>query len=302
MTERDWQGCGDPRAMLAFLKDKAGARKLRLFACACVRRVWHFLLEGLQTAVRVSERHADGLATDEELARTEAAVWHTFEEGERAWRGPGQRLGSWSPSTADCAAWATVRDEEDYFVSAARQAVQAIREATEREVGEHCVKVCPDWLERGQYLFWVEREVSGALLGYEAATNAGDAPHEAALCRAFAAALSERIESSDSCAVLEAPQVAEEIEERHQSDLLRDLFGNPWRPCLLDPTWLAWNDGCVVRVARGVYDEGRFGILPVLADALEEAGCGDAGVLGHLRGPGPHARGCFVLDGLLGKE
>jgi hypothetical protein len=58
----------------------------------------------------------------------------------------------------------------------------------------------------------------------------------------------------------------------------------------------------VVALAEAIYQERRWQDLPVLADALEEAGCTDARVLEHLRGPGPHARGCHVLDALLGKE
>jgi hypothetical protein len=55
----------------------------------------------------------------------------------------------------------------------------------------------------------------------------------------------------------------------------------------------------VAHVVQGIYDEHRFGDLPILADALEDAGCGDSEILGHCRGPRPHARGCWVLD-LLG--
>jgi hypothetical protein len=86
-------------------------------------------------------------------------------------------------------------------------------------------------------------------------------------------------------------------------DLIRDLFGNPFRPPPpLDTAWLAWGDGTVARLARAIYDERAFDRLPVLADALEEAGCTAAGILGHLRGPGPHARGCWALDLLLGRS
>ena len=56
------------------------------------------------------------------------------------------------------------------------------------------------------------------------------------------------------------------------------------------------------RLAESVYEGRAFDRLPVLADALEEAGCADAQVLSHLRGPGPHACGCHVLDLILGKE
>src|SRR5205823_15121166 len=88
-----------------------------------------------------------------------------------------------------------------------------------------------------------------------------------------------------------------------QVAMLRDLFGNALRPApAVDPSWLAWNGGAIPKLAKVIYDEGRFGDLPILADALEEAGCTSADVLGHLRGPGPHARGCWPLDLLLGKQ
>ena len=81
--------------------------------------------------------------------------------------------------------------------------------------------------------------------------------------------------------------------------LLRDIFGNPFRPVAIDP---AWKMPAVVQLARSLYEERRFEDMPVLADALEEAGCQDAAVLGHCRGPGPHIRGCWVLDLLMGRE
>jgi len=69
----------------------------------------------------------------------------------------------------------------------------------------------------------------------------------------------------------------------------------------LDPAWLAWNDGTVRRVAAAIYGQRAFARLPVLADALEEAGCNNADMVTHCRGPGPHVRGCWVLDLLLMK-
>jgi len=81
--------------------------------------------------------------------------------------------------------------------------------------------------------------------------------------------------------------------------LLRDLFGDPFRPVPLDSTWLT---PAVRSVAKVAYDERRFEDLPVLADALEEAGCDSADILSHCRGPGRHVRGCWVLDMLLDKK
>jgi hypothetical protein len=84
--------------------------------------------------------------------------------------------------------------------------------------------------------------------------------------------------------------------------LIREVLGNPFRPATVDPSWLSWNDGTVVKIAQAAYDEHRFEDLPILADALEEAGCDDADILSHCRGPGPHVRGCWVVDLLLGKR
>jgi hypothetical protein len=84
---------------------------------------------------------------------------------------------------------------------------------------------------------------------------------------------------------------------RGQCALLRCLFGNPFRARPdVDLAWLAWGDGVVPRVAEAIYAGRRFEELPVLADALEEAGCANAELLEHLRGPGPHTLGCWPLD------
>jgi hypothetical protein len=88
-----------------------------------------------------------------------------------------------------------------------------------------------------------------------------------------------------------------------QAALLRDIFGPlPFRPVTLHPTWLAQNRWVVWRLAESIYNDRAFDLLPILADALEEAGCTNTDLLGHLRGLGPHVRGCFVLDLLLAKE
>lgn len=81
--------------------------------------------------------------------------------------------------------------------------------------------------------------------------------------------------------------------------LLRDIFGNPFRPVTVDPRW---QTETVVALAAGIYAERAFDRMPILADALEEAGCDHADILTHCRGDGPHVRGCWVVDLLLGKE
>ena len=81
--------------------------------------------------------------------------------------------------------------------------------------------------------------------------------------------------------------------------LLRDLIGNPFRPVASDPTWRTQT---TTQLAAAIYDEGAFDHLPILADALEEAGCTNFAILNHCRQPGEHARGCWLLDLILDKQ
>jgi hypothetical protein len=80
--------------------------------------------------------------------------------------------------------------------------------------------------------------------------------------------------------------------------LLLDIFENPFRPIAFDP---AWRTETAVLLARGMYESRDFSPMPILADALQDAGCDSAAVLDHCRGRGPHARGCWVVDLVLGK-
>jgi hypothetical protein len=86
------------------------------------------------------------------------------------------------------------------------------------------------------------------------------------------------------------------------SETLRDIIGNPFRPITLNPAWLRWHDGLLVSMAQKMYDTRDFSDMPVLADALEEAGCDNPDILNHCRSGGEHVRGCWVLDLLLGKS
>ncbi len=78
-----------------------------------------------------------------------------------------------------------------------------------------------------------------------------------------------------------------------------DIFGNPFRPIAVDPCWLT---STAVALAQGIYTDRAFDRLPILADALQDAGCEDADILSHCRGDGPHVRGCWVVDLVLGKQ
>src|SRR5688572_20821405 len=88
------------------------------------------------------------------------------------------------------------------------------------------------------------------------------------------------------------------VQQAAQANLLRDIFGNAFRPVALDPPWLSAD---VVALARTLYDSRDVRRMSELDDALERAGCANAQGLAHLREPGEHARGCWVIDLVLGK-
>jgi sugar phosphate isomerase/epimerase len=92
------------------------------------------------------------------------------------------------------------------------------------------------------------------------------------------------------------------LERAEQAALLRCLLGNPFRAVCLDPSWLAWQNRTIPIIAWSIYGERGFVDLPILADALEEAGCQDQSILGHCRSGDEHVRGCWVIDCLLGKS
>jgi hypothetical protein len=234
MTEQEWLEWCDPGMMLRhLLRGRAGERKLRLFAVACCRRVWHLLREqSSRRAVELAESYADGLASEEELvqaaqnARSIAMMLHSMADD------------LWSSG----------------LLTAAYAADAAMWAAT-----------CP--MEQADY-------------ARQAARSAGGEPFRGS------------------------------PEPELQCGLLRDIFANPFRsPLAVSDSVLFWNDGCVVKLAQSAYDARlqpsgclNHNRLAFLADALEEAGCTNSDILAHLRGPGPHVRGCWTVDLLLGKS
>jgi hypothetical protein len=234
MTEREWLACADPQTMLEFLRGKVSDRKLRLFACACCRRLWHCEggLAG-QNEVDVAERFADGLVTRKALKRMSSKL--------------GARGGYSS-------AWA---------LNNALHAVMTIQAQEAAQDGSVFV---------GTYFYFhtIEGLKGTSVSDQQRAVGAKSAEREA------------------------------------QTLILQDVVGNPFQPVSLAPAWLAPS---VRSLAQAAYDNrllpsGQLDHtgLAVLADALEEAGCDNGDILSHLRGQGPHVRGCFVLDLLLGKE
>jgi hypothetical protein len=131
-----------------------------------------------------------------------------------------------------------------------------------------------------------------SMVGYYAARGSG-ANVRSAACEAARAVEAAR---GGAC------QERREAERAELAGLLRDIF-RPFRPLRVEPAWLAWEGGVVSRLARAASEERRLpegalepACLAVLADALEEAGCSCSEWLGHLRGSGPHVRGCWAVD------
>jgi hypothetical protein len=129
----------------------------------------------------------------------------------------------------------------------------------------------------------------------------GLAPAEERATANFAA-----LQAAEAAAQAAAREATRNEERAARAGLLRDLFGNPFRPASVSP---AWPTPQVVAVAQAAYHEREMPAgtldaarLSVLADALEDAGCDQTDILDHLRGPGPHVRGCWVVDLILGKS
>jgi hypothetical protein len=98
---------------------------------------------------------------------------------------------------------------------------------------------------------------------------------------------------------------SESIRKQYRDQICRRffcIFGDPFRQASGDATWIAWNNGTVLNIAKAIYDQQSFRDMPILADALEEAGCIDREILQHCRQQEEHVRGCWVVDIILGKE
>jgi hypothetical protein len=172
------------------------------------------------------------------------------------------------------------------------------------------VEVCERFVDR-------RRATREALKAANAASHAAcldlenRPPFESGLALCAMLATLERITSRDvgGVAMIALRSEMGDAWPRAQCELLRDLFGNPFHPAAIDASWLTWQGGLVVRLARAAYEERGLPAgtldntrLAVLADALEEAGCTDGQILGHLRSGGDHVRGCWVVDLMLGES
>ena len=100
-------------------------------------------------------------------------------------------------------------------------------------------------------------------------------------------------------AVAEVVPESAEAERRAQVRIIRDIFGNPFRLVVVEPSWLTTT---VLALASQMYESRDYSPMPILADALQDAGCDNDDILNHCRQPGEHVRGCWVVDLVLGKS
>jgi hypothetical protein len=222
VDETTWLASVDPQAMLMSLRGQRSDRKLRLFACACCRRIWTQLpREANRALVAAIEDRPDGTFDDPPL---HAALIDSSRHEYECAQDPGY--------------WAVKNLGRSFYKASPLGAALLVTLQVRQKVGpEH-----------------------------------------------------------NLAAILRGPGGAE---ARAHCDLLRDVFGPlPFRRVAVEASW---KSPAVIALAQAVYEERRFEDLPVLADALEEAGGTDPEILTHLRGAGLHARGCWVLDLLLGK-
>jgi hypothetical protein len=139
-----------------------------------------------------------------------------------------------------------------------------------------------DWAPCGA---WSRRGAS-ARTTVRAAANATTSP----------VAWSAALNAASACAQI---GLVPELEQEEQCRLLRDIVLHPLHsPPRLGPAWLT---ATVLVIAGPCYERRDFTDLPILGDALEDAGCSDEGILAHLRDGGPHVRGCWALDAVLGR-
>lgn len=262
MNETLWQGGGDIRAMLDELGDRVSERKLRLLAVACVRRVIVQVTNPhSRQALDVAERFAEGAVGETERV-----------EAERIAR--------------------EASSDDSYFQIPALQAVVHAL-AWDIRTGHP-----PPQANLGN--------PGGDAPVEEAAENPPAAGVEGGV-RATLTALVElaRLQAREGAAFpgeeIALGREAAAQEAFAQATVLRELFGNPYRPVVLEPLWLHWNEQCVPNMARGIAAAQTWADLPILADALEEAGCDSRALLDHLRGGAQHYPGCWAVDLLLGR-
>jgi hypothetical protein len=260
MTEQEWLDGIDPQPMLDFLHGRASDRKLRFFACACCRRIDHLIQENrLRRVVETSEQYGDGLALRPQLvAAFEAALDLPF---------PGRQ--DYRPVPGGFIHCDPFRDVDWTGLSLTGHIDEVFEHID--EIHHHSAVEAALW---ATFLVWKENWDAGTAL----------ATHQAEHAAREAVSAIER-----TVGWLER----REKEKVAQAELMRQIFGNPFRPYPAPPSWSA----PVVKLAEALYagEDCAF----ALRDALLEAGHPE--LAEHFRDK-DYQKGCWALDLLLGKE
>jgi hypothetical protein len=312
MMPEEWERCDDPARMLEFLMDAAyardrtlrkqfiprdtgrvGDRQVRLFAAACCRQLWPVLTD---------ERSRGGVEGAERCGEDSAMAWAM----EALWQAAGEATGEATAHHDDHRAAAQAWLD----TGAGRGGAACWRAALAGEYAAHAAlcatatagHACRAW--RGEARDWLAHAAlrSGAwacgiktVRWASVAAVAWSEDVDAGLVAGWL--VGQRGEIEEILIAARRPTNAV------QANLLRDIVGSPFRPRpVIAPAVLDHNGGAALRIAEVIYEGRCFHELPVLADALEEAGCADADLIGHLRGRGPHTLGCWALDLILAKE
>ena len=324
LTEGDWRACQDPTSLLHFLRDKGTVRTWRRFASACCRRIEPWITdERSRRALETAARHAEGTATDEALEEARSEAQAAREEAKHEeWVAEAEEDFRVTPRYAAIC-------RRLFAAQAVRGAVCRDPRATDAQPGTFDAEY---WRPSHEWADAAVRDDVYAWMGDDDDVNDPERDGPLYVSRS----VTERrklIHGMPGPRIVEASDRAGRLEMRAQGEILHDLFGEFLGPpgdegawlhrggagrsgpfpewwCLLPtrrsvvvrPEWMEWSDGAVTKLAKEIHDEDGFDRLHLLVDALEKAGCDDSTILEHLRGGGPHVRGCWVLEKLTGRE
>ncbi len=182
-----------------------------------------------------------------------------------------------------------------------REVLEVIHEASDGRLNRE--DLCRERDKIGEWGSWMPyRKPTGDLITRAAGVGLYPEPIDSAFRMASAVTFLETVAPLDPADEGAQGRTREELGRLSRSRLtsnVRDIFGNPFRSVGIRRQW---RTSTAVALASQMYESRDFSPMPILADALQDAGCEDAAVLDHCRGPGPHARGCWVVDMLLGKS
>jgi hypothetical protein len=294
-----------PLSILDLLDDLAAdvrSRKVRLFVAACCRRVWPLLVdERSRQAVAAAEDFADG-----RLGRPE--LIESWTEADAVWDHLGRQSGGGPHASATPQMEAASMVADGMMAFSFVQSAEAEREAERgrakavallsRKLAAECAALAAarPQTERLQ----AEWAAAAAAAGLTAVSPLGADCDEESLADPHLAEEYQRLQGAFEEEVRSHRPAALRAEQAFQHALFDDLFRAPHGAA--DADWPTWRDGAAGQLAREIYDGRGFDRLPELADALQGAGCAEAAALRHCRDGKPHARGCWVLDLLLGRE